>query len=100
MSLPESNDPRILIAAAVSLPLSWFLLAMLLTQLLLWLSVLKHHELSRAQAMTSLSYVGVAALSVVWLHEAFGWRSGLSIGLILFGVALVSSPPRGPGAAS
>ena len=89
-ALPDSNDPRVLIAAALGLPLAWFLLGLLLTQLVVWLGVLRRTDLSYAQPLTSLSYVGVALLSWGYLGEHWGWRASLSVLLILCGVFLVS----------
>ncbi|MDE3011693.1 MAG: DMT family transporter [Pseudomonadota bacterium] len=68
---------------------------LLLCQLLLWLAVLRRSELSFAQPLTSLSYVGVGLLSWLWLGEVLQPRTLLSVGLILAGVMLVSrSAPR------
>jgi drug/metabolite transporter (DMT)-like permease len=92
-ALPDSNDPSVLLLGALTQPIAWALLALLLAQLWLWLRVLRHADLSYAQPVTSLSYVGVALLSWLWLGEAWGWRAAASVLLILAGVVLISSGP-------
>ena len=95
-ALPDSNDPRVLLTAALGLPLAWGLLGLLLTQLVIWLRVLRRADLSFAQPLTSLSYVGVALLSWAYLGERWGWRASLSVLLILCGVFLVSRSQSEP----
>ena len=104
-ALPDSDNPLALLLAAAADPLAWLMAALLLIQLLLWLAVLRRSELSFAQPLTSLSYVGVSLLSFLWLGEALRPRTLLSVALILGGVALISGrrppgvrPP--PGAAA
>lgn len=54
-----------------------------------WLVVLDHTDLSYAHAITSLSYVSVAALSVLCLGESISLTQALGIALILAGVWFV-----------
>lgn len=94
-ALPDSDDPLLLLGAAARHSATWWMAALLLCQLLLWLAVLRRSELSFAQPLTSLSYVGVGLLSWLWLGEVLQPRNVLSVGLILAGVMLVSrSAPR------
>jgi len=54
-----------------------------------WVVVLDHTDLSYAHAITSLSYVSVAALSVLLLGESLTVPQDLGIALILLGVWFV-----------
>ncbi len=54
-----------------------------------WMVVLDHADLSYAHAITSLSYVSVAALSVFCLGESISPTQALGIALILAGVWFV-----------
>ena len=62
-----------------------------------WMVVLNHTDLSYAHAITSLSYVSVAALSVVYLGESIALSQALGIALILAGVWCVGK--SGPASA-
>ena len=95
-TLPDTDDILTLVLAAANQRLTWLLAGLLLAQLFLWMAVLKRADLSLAQPLTSLSYVGVGVLSWVWLGESWRWNTILSVALILIGVALVSSSPRNP----
>jgi len=65
-----------------------------------WMVVLDHADLSYAHAITSLSYVSVAALSVLCLGESISLTQALGIALILAGVWFVGkSGPSGAGIA-
>lgn len=54
-----------------------------------WLVVLDHADLSYAHAITSLSYVSVAAFSVLCLGESISLIQAVGITLILAGVWFV-----------
>lgn len=54
-----------------------------------WMVVLDHADLSYAHAITSLSYVSVAGLSVLCLGESISPTQALGIALILAGVWFV-----------
>lgn len=54
-----------------------------------WMAVLDHTDVSYAHAITSLSYVSVAALSVFCLGEAIAPAQFAGIALILVGVWFV-----------
>lgn len=89
--LPDTDHIPTLLLAAVQMPYFWVLVGLLLAQLFLWLAVLKHADLSYAQPLTSMSYVGVGLLSYFWLGEMWTMRTVMSVVLILIGVGLVSA---------
>ena len=89
--LPDTDHIPTLMLAAAQMPNFWILAGLLLAQLFLWLAILKQVELSFAQPITSLSYVGVGILSYLMMGEIWHWRTLLSVLLILVGVSLVSS---------
>jgi hypothetical protein len=88
--LPDTDHIPTLVLAAADMPVFWILMGILLAQLFLWMAVLKRADLSFAQPITSLSYIGVGLLSWLWLGEQWNARSVMSVILILIGVALVS----------
>lgn len=59
-----------------------------------WVVVLDHADLSYAHAITSLSYVSVAALSVLYLGETLAFAQIVGIALILAGVWFVGKSGR------
>ena len=63
-------------------------------QLVNWLRVLDHADLSYAKPFTSLSYVTVSILSVVLLEERIAPLQLVGIGVIVAGVWCVASTPR------
>ena len=79
-----------MVVVALHEPLFLAVLAMMLGQFLNWMLVLEHSDLSFAHAITALSYVTVAAASVLWLGERVDFVQGMGIVLILVGVWLVS----------
>lgn len=76
--------------AVLSQPLFLAVIAVFLCQLVNWLKVLDHADLSFAQPITSLSYVSVAALSALSFAEPIGPGKGLGILCILAGVWVIS----------
>ena len=59
-------------------------------QMVNWLTVLDHADLSYAQPFTALSYVSVLLLSATMLGEELGRLQLLGIGFILAGVWCIS----------
>jgi drug/metabolite transporter (DMT)-like permease len=93
LSLPvDITSPSAMTAQAMR-PATWGLVALFMLQWLCWTRLLRHVDLSFAQPITSLSYPGVALLSVLLLGESFGWRQAVGIALILGGVWLISHTP-------
>ena len=74
-------------------PLFYGAMAIWLVQLAVWLRVLARVDLSFAQPITALSYVSVAVLSGILLHERLSPTQFAGIGLILLGVFLISRTP-------
>ena len=63
-------------------------------QLVNWLKVLDHADLSFAKPFTSLSYVTVTLLSVFYLQERIDPMQLLGIAVVAGGVWFVASTPR------
>jgi drug/metabolite transporter (DMT)-like permease len=77
-------------------PLILVLVGIFLCQLMNWLKVLEHADLSYAQPITSLSYVSVCAFSAHLFGEHIGPAKAAGILCIFSGVWLVSqSKPLG-----
>jgi drug/metabolite transporter (DMT)-like permease len=92
LTLPTTaaGDPMGAARAVLAQPLFLAVGALIALQMVNWLKVLDDADVSYALPITALSYVSVAAVSAVWLHEAV--TSGRVVGtlLILGGVFLVS----------
>jgi drug/metabolite transporter (DMT)-like permease len=80
-------------------PLILVLLGVFVCQLINWLKVLEHADLSYAQPITSLSYVSVCAFSAHLFGEHIGPAKAAGILCIFSGVWLVSQSKAlaGPG---
>jgi drug/metabolite transporter (DMT)-like permease len=81
-------------ATAMSLlqhPLIIAVIVLRICQLVNWLMVLAHADLSYAQPITSLSYVTVCILSVVYLNEKVDSLEVAGISCMLAGVWFVCS---------
>src|SRR5260370_31110744 len=63
-------------------------------QLVNWLKVLAHADLSYAKPFTSLGYVTVCILSVLWLGERIAPLPIVGILIVVTGVWCVSMTPR------
>jgi len=76
--------------AAVMHPLFIGVVVLMGLQFLNWIKVLDYADLSYAQPITSLSYVSVCVLSVLFLNETADTFQVLGIGFILLGVWCIS----------
>lgn len=81
-------------AAVVRNPIFILVVAFMAAQLVNWLKVLDHADLSYAKPFTSLSYVTVCALSVLVLHEHIAPLQILGIVVVVAGVWCVSITKR------
>ncbi len=78
------------LAAIVTSPLVIGIVALMGLQLLNWMKVLGHADLSFAQPITALSYVSVLGLSALYLNEKIGLAQAAGVGFILVGVWCIS----------
>jgi len=99
--LPEDAGPYAILTGALSRPVFYVAMGVFAVQMINWLTVLKHADLSYAQPFTALSYISVLALSAHSLHETVSPTKILGVGLILIGVFFISRTPfRTPPAGS
>jgi drug/metabolite transporter (DMT)-like permease len=92
--LPDTTSPWELLVAIVRNPL-FILVALLMgAQLVNWLKVLDHADLSYAKPFTSLSYVTVCVLSVLLLGERIAPLQIVGIVVVVAGVWCVSQTRR------
>lgn len=84
LSLPATAE------AALQQPIFAGVALLMILQLVNWLNVLGHADLSFAQPITSLSYVSVCVLSAIYLGEALDLLQIGGIALILVGVWFIS----------
>jgi drug/metabolite transporter (DMT)-like permease len=87
--IPDDLSLQSLMAIVTS-PLFIVLVVMMLCQLLNWIQVLGHADLSFAQPITSLSNVSVLLLSAIYLGERIGTLQVAGVAFILLGVWCIS----------
>jgi drug/metabolite transporter (DMT)-like permease len=92
--LPETSSLRELAIAVARNPIFILVVVFMAAQLVNWLKVLDHADLSYAKPFTSLSYVTVCVLSVVILGERIAPLQILGIVIVIAGVWCVSQTGR------
>lgn len=88
--LPATSSLRELVVAVARNPIFILVVVLMAAQLVNWLQVLDHADLSYAKPFTSLSYVTVCVLSVVILREHIAPLQILGIVIVVAGVWCVS----------
>src|ERR1700730_15177172 len=99
VSLPNNGSAWINVQALLHSPLALSVLVLMACQFFNWLTVLSNADLSYAQPVTSLSYVSVFCLSVLYFKEATDLIQIVGIVLVLAGVWFISqtdhlTPPK------
>ncbi len=89
-TLPPSSSIETTMTAALNHPIFLLVILLLACQLVNWLKVLDHADLSYAQPITSLSYVSVCLCSAIYLKEPIDPLQLVGIGFILAGVWFIS----------
>ena len=92
--LPETSSITEILAAVAAAPIFLVVIALMAIQLVNWLMVLDHADLSYAKPFTSLSYVTVCLLSVFYLGERIDPLQIVGIAIVIGGVWCVASTPR------
>ena len=92
--LPDTSSVWETAVAVVRNPIFILVVAFMAAQLVNWLKVLDHADLSYAKPFTSLSYVTVCGLSVVVLGEHIAPMQVLGIVIVVAGVWCVSRTRR------
>jgi len=90
LSLPNDGSPWLNVQAILQNPLFLFVIFLMACQFFNWLLVLHNADLSFAQPVTSLSYVSVFFLSVLFLKEAADLLQMTGILFVLVGVWFIS----------
>jgi drug/metabolite transporter (DMT)-like permease len=90
LSLPNDGSPWLNVQAVLQNPLFIFVVSLMACQFFNWLLVLRNADLSFAQPVTSLSYVSVFFLSVLFLKEAADLLQMTGILFVLVGVWFIS----------
>ena len=89
MQLPVSASMAGTVEAALQQPIFLLVAALFAWQLINWLRVLERSDLSYSQPITSLSFVSVFVLSVVYLGERVDAQKVLGIALVFAGVWII-----------
>src|SRR5262249_1576473 len=92
--LPETSSLVELAGAVARNPIFLLVVAFMAAQLVNWLKVLDHADLSYAKPFTSLSYVTVCVLSVLLLGEHIAPLQIVGIVVVVAGVWCVSQTGR------
>jgi drug/metabolite transporter (DMT)-like permease len=92
--LPDTSSLRELVVAVARHPIFILVIVFMAAQLVNWLKVLDHADLSYAKPFTSLSYVTVCVLSVLLLGERIAPLQILGIAIVVAGVWCVSQTGR------
>src|SRR5581483_7010120 len=94
--LPAWLTARLALAIALdsAVQLLWKLAALFVWQLANWLRVLEASDLSYSQPITSLSFVSVFALSVLFLGERVDAAKIFGIAFVFAGVWLIGRTPH------
>lgn len=79
-----------IIMAVLHRPYPLVVIALMILQMINWLKLLAHVDLSFAQPITALSYISVCLLSVLLFAEDLGRYQIIGIGCIIVGVWFVS----------
>lgn len=90
LSLPDVGSPWLNVQALLHSPLAIFVIFLMACQFFNWLVVLGNADLSYAQPLTSLSYVSVYCLSVLYLKEAIDLIQITGIIFVLAGIWFIS----------
>jgi drug/metabolite transporter (DMT)-like permease len=90
LALPHDGSPWLNVQAILRNPLFIFVIFLMGCQFLNWLMVLSDADLSYAQPVTSLSYVSVFFLSVLYLKEAADVFRIIGIIFVFLGVWFIS----------
>jgi drug/metabolite transporter (DMT)-like permease len=101
-AMPDTSSVWEMTVAVARTPIFLLVVVLMAAQLVNWLKVLDHADLSFAKPFTSLGYVTVAILSVLWLGERIAPLQIVGIVIVVAGVSCVSMTPRNsvrPGAA-
>jgi len=90
LTLPHDGSPWLNVQAILQNPRFVFVIFLMGCQFFNWLMILGDADLSYAQPVTSLSYVTVFFLSVLYLKEAADVFQIAGIMLVLVGVWFIS----------
>jgi drug/metabolite transporter (DMT)-like permease len=90
LALPHDGSPSLSVRAIFRNPLFVFVIFLMGCQFFNWLMVLSNADLSYAQPVTSISYVSVFFLSVLYLKEAADVFRITGIIFVLLGVWFIS----------
>ena len=92
--LPDTTSIVEIASAVAHAPIFVVVIGLMAIQLVNWLKVLDHADLSFAKPFTSLSYVTVTLLSVFYLEERIAPMQIVGIAVVIGGVWCVASTPR------
>ena len=90
LTLPHDGSPWLNVQAILQNPRFVFVIFLMGCQFFNWLMILGDADLSYAQPITSLSYVSVFCLSVLYLKEATDLIQIAGIVFVLAGVWFIS----------
>ncbi len=90
VKLPSETGSAMSLLAIFREPLFLLVVCIMLVQLINWMAVLAHSDLSFAQPFTALSYISVGAISAIFLNEPIDAQQALGVACVLAGVYFIS----------
>jgi drug/metabolite transporter (DMT)-like permease len=90
VKLPGEAEASMSVLAILREPLFLLVICIMIVQLINWMAVLAHADLSFAQPFTALSYISVGAISAVFMNEPIDAQQVLGIACVLVGVYFIS----------
>ncbi|MFZ1107641.1 MAG: hypothetical protein WAN43_04755 [Rhodomicrobium sp.] len=90
LKLPGDAESAMSVLAIFREPLFLLVICIMMVQLINWMAVLAHADLSFAQPFTALSYVSVGAISAIFMNEPIDALQVLGVACVLAGVYFIS----------
>jgi drug/metabolite transporter (DMT)-like permease len=90
VQLPADADAQTSVLAIFNEPLFLLVICIMMVQLINWMAVLAHADLSFAQPFTALSYISVGAIGAVFMNETIDAQQALGVACVLAGVYFIS----------
>jgi drug/metabolite transporter (DMT)-like permease len=90
VKLPAEADAAMSVLAIFREPLFLLVICIMMVQLINWMAVLAHADLSFAQPFTALSYISVGAISAIFMNEPIDAQQVLGVACVLAGVYFIS----------
>ena len=79
---------------AAASPYIWMSFACEIINFVVWLAILKRHNVSQAFPLTAVSYAALMFVSWAFFHEQMQWQQIVGITMIMIGIAMLGFSPK------